>query len=764
MKYLSIMLFLLVSWGAVQAQESLRWGMNYQAVARNQDGEALTNRTISLQATFRLGAADGKVGYREVHRVNTGDAGLFNLVMGGGEVQGGDFSRLPWSTDQIWLEIGLDEDGGENYSSLGATQLLAVPYAYHALTAGSLAEEEGTEKTSPFWKANGNDLTIPGPHFLGTLDSKDLVFKTSNLERMRITAAGDVNIGNSLSVGIDIFTGRDAIIGRNVNVGNNANIANDLTAGGIARLNNTAQSTTKDNGTLIVEGGVGVEKNINVGGNSAVVGNSTVGGTLGVNGTATFSNTQESTTKDNGAVIVEGGVGIEKNLNVGGNSATAGNSTVGGTLTSAGKLTVNNITDLNGRVTVRASVGGGDDSYDAYPFRVEGSQQAMALKVDAETPNGNNNFITFFDKNNNARGRIEGQTSSEVASSPEYIVETAILSAEVVAGGVNIGLSALPNSCAGLGAVVCPPEPSVVAIAVADEVVAAANLAAYQAFAYANLGVTYQSGSADYAEWLERRMPAETMTPGDIVGVKGGLISKRTEDGASQLLVISTNPAVLGNMPAEGESARFEKVAFMGQIPVKVRGQVNIGDYILPSGYNDGVGRAVSPQQITPGEYRQIVGVAWSAAPAASRLAYVNMAIGLNNNEIASLVEKQQSEIEKLNQEVAALRNDFSSLNQRLAALESGKPMAPPAAEPQPLSHSAYIEGSMPVGIDAAQVEEAIMLLQDTYRARGYDINQHAGLYKLFNDQAYRREIIRNVQENYAKTRLQILEMERRRN
>ncbi|HRF40734.1 MAG TPA: hypothetical protein PK198_18210, partial [Saprospiraceae bacterium] len=129
--------------------------------------------------------------------------------------------------------------------------------------------------------------------------------------------------------------------------------------------------------------------------------------------------------------------------------------------------------------------------------------------------------------------------------------------------------------------------------------------------------------------------------------------------------------------------ALFEKVAFMGQIPVKVRGQVNIGDFILPSGFNDGTGMAVSPQRISPGQYRQIVGVAWSATPAGSKLAYINMAIGLNNNDIAKLVEEQQNEIEKLNQEVTDLKNDFAALNRRLAALESGKPIAPLSAQPQ---------------------------------------------------------------------------------
>ena len=47
-------------------------------------------------------------------------------------------------------------------------------------------------------------------------------------------------------------------------------------------------------------------------------------------GIVTFSNTTQSTNKDTGAVVVEGGVGIEKNLSVGGATTITGNLFVGG--------------------------------------------------------------------------------------------------------------------------------------------------------------------------------------------------------------------------------------------------------------------------------------------------------------------------------------------------------------------------------------------------------------------------------------------------
>jgi hypothetical protein len=49
-------------------------------------------------------------------------------------------------------------------------------------------------------------------------------------------------------------------------------------------INNTTESTDKDTGAVVVEGGVGIEKNLNVGGTMGVTGNVTLTGDLAVNG------------------------------------------------------------------------------------------------------------------------------------------------------------------------------------------------------------------------------------------------------------------------------------------------------------------------------------------------------------------------------------------------------------------------------------------------------------------------------------------------
>jgi hypothetical protein len=99
-------------------------------------------------------------------------------------------------------------------------------------------------------------------------------------------------------------------------------------------IDDTTQSTDKDTGALIVEGGAGIEKNVNV------------GGALGVTGAVTVSDSTTSTTKDTGCVVVEGGVGIEENLNVGGNAVITGTLTVNGTTTTVNSSTLD-VTDAN---------------------------------------------------------------------------------------------------------------------------------------------------------------------------------------------------------------------------------------------------------------------------------------------------------------------------------------------------------------------------------------------------------------------------------
>lgn len=66
------------------------------------------------------------------------------------------------------------------------------------------SQVEVQNPTFPFWKVNGNGGTVASTaaigatvnnNFIGTIDSKDFILATNSLERLRVTAAGDVGIG-----------------------------------------------------------------------------------------------------------------------------------------------------------------------------------------------------------------------------------------------------------------------------------------------------------------------------------------------------------------------------------------------------------------------------------------------------------------------------------------------------------------------------------------------------------------------------------------
>jgi len=126
------------------------------------------------------------------------------------------------------------------------------------------------------------------------------------------------------------------------------------------------------------------------------------------------------------------------------------------------------------------------------------------------------------------------------------------------------------------------------------------------------VGAEFLSSPADYAEYILKENPKDTFEKGQVVGIRGGRVSHITE-GADTLMVISYAPIVAGNMPPKGKEHLYALVAFMGQVPVKVRGPVQAGDYIVASGLNDGFAVAVPSGSIESNSIDLIVGQAWES-------------------------------------------------------------------------------------------------------------------------------------------------------
>jgi len=532
---ISILLtLLLVSLIHAQSPDPFPQGMKYQALARDLSGEIMADQNVLLKIHLKDSIA-GEVFYTETHSVFTNEFGLFSLVVGQGTIEAGEFSDIPWSTENIWIEIEIQNQGGV-YETIGNSILLAVPYAFHSMGASEIKTVPGEADANWLTTGNANTDTL---NFLGTTDSTDLIFRTDSIKRL--------------------------------------------------------------------------------------------------------------------------------------------------TLSSDGKNTI------NGQVTIVADIPFGYQSdYDDYPLRVEGGDQGIAIKLLHEDIYYEQNFITFFNESDEALGRIEGgiydfaiirQLLKDIfngvtapiikgevydLNNPAHIATLRDIyfhdsfTHELLESAIQLGYNALNLTLSTIVAICTggiEEDPLDVIVGTIDLSV---EIGQYISLVHSGTqnGIIFESGGADYAEWLEKAYPDERIRFGEVVGVKGGLISKSFTE-ADQFLAITSNPIIVGNMPSGGNENNFEKVALMGQVPVMVFGVVAIGDYILPSGYGDGYGMAVNPEEMKASDFSKIIGVAWSGSDDQFSYNLINTAVGFNTNHLGVVVNQMQQVINTMQMELAKLNPDY---------------------------------------------------------------------------------------------------------
>jgi hypothetical protein len=339
-KIFSLLLILIIITSTVIAQQ-VPQGMKYQAVARNLKGDILANEQIVLKITLSSKRGGSSVAYyTEMHNVKTNELGLFTLVIGEGASTKSNFNEIPWSSENIWMDIDIADKSKGGFTTISSSKLLAVPYAFHAATANkltSMPEEivtgsstgSSTPPSNP-WTVKGNSGVSVGD-YLGTSDSKSISIRTNGLERMLLTNTGDLSVLNNVSL--------NTASGNTINNGNFtvANSKATSLTGTLDVMNNVAVNTNKFNinastGNTSLAGTLGIVGNLSVNTNkfniAALTGNTSIAGTLNVANPVSFTDGTQSTSTANGAFIVAGGEGIGKNLNIGGDLNVAGVSTL----------------------------------------------------------------------------------------------------------------------------------------------------------------------------------------------------------------------------------------------------------------------------------------------------------------------------------------------------------------------------------------------------------------------------------------------------
>ncbi|MGO3283976.1 MAG: beta strand repeat-containing protein, partial [Mesonia sp.] len=146
-----IFLFLSLAFMSLSVHAQTPEKFNYQGIARNSQGEPMATQNLGLKISIINGSTTI---YSETHQVTTNNFGLYTLAIGDGTPVSGAMASVGWSTTKL-LKVEIDPNGGTNYTDLGTTELLSVPYAMYAVTSGDNGSPTG---------AAGGDLTGSYPN------------------------------------------------------------------------------------------------------------------------------------------------------------------------------------------------------------------------------------------------------------------------------------------------------------------------------------------------------------------------------------------------------------------------------------------------------------------------------------------------------------------------------------------------------------------------------------------------------------------------
>lgn len=162
-------------------------GIPYQAAARYANGQAIINKSILVRFSILDASASGTVSYRETHSTSTNSLGIFNLNVGTGNPIIGNLGTVNWGASAKFLKVELDTSAtGNNYTDIGTQQMMSVPYALYAGTAGSV-------------NLNTNGLFT---HYIGELFGGGIVvavWKKNGAEHGLIASLTDISTGATYS-------------------------------------------------------------------------------------------------------------------------------------------------------------------------------------------------------------------------------------------------------------------------------------------------------------------------------------------------------------------------------------------------------------------------------------------------------------------------------------------------------------------------------------------------------------------------------------
>ncbi len=191
---------------------------NYQGVARDNTGNAIASKTVCLRLSILDNSSSGNTLYMETHAVTTNQFGLFSTAIGMGNPVQGNFGAVAWnSANSRWLKVELDDKCANNYTLMGSSQFLSVPYAMYAANPGPKGDkgDQGIQGVQGIAGAAG---AAGSANINGT---QNYIVKFTNSTTGGNSSIydnnGQVSIGTTSPASTSKFevetTGKDAIVG-----------------------------------------------------------------------------------------------------------------------------------------------------------------------------------------------------------------------------------------------------------------------------------------------------------------------------------------------------------------------------------------------------------------------------------------------------------------------------------------------------------------------------------------------------------------------
>ena len=117
--------------------------LKYQTLVTGNDGNPMISAPVSFNIVIREGSATGDVVISETGNPTTSEAGVAYLKIGEQSLYT-TLDDLDWAGNTYFLDMSVDR--GTGMQSLGCTQIMSVPKAIYASTAGALVLESPSGK------------------------------------------------------------------------------------------------------------------------------------------------------------------------------------------------------------------------------------------------------------------------------------------------------------------------------------------------------------------------------------------------------------------------------------------------------------------------------------------------------------------------------------------------------------------------------------------------------------------------------------------